>query len=126
MNSTYTTFDINSFSEALEPFRNDLVGIAVESTPNWYWFVDGLTDAGYKMHLTNTFKSKQYDGLKYSDDRHDARWLARMLCLGILPRVISTLARTAPGETCFAGELFWSAAARHRYCLLSPFVLSME
>ncbi len=71
--------------EALEPFRDDLVGIAVESTPNWYWFVDGLTDTGYKMHLTNTFKSKQYDGLKYSDDRHDARWLARLLCLGILP-----------------------------------------
>lgn len=71
--------------EALEPFRDDLVGIVVESTPNWYWFVDALTDAGYKLHLANTFKAQQYDGLKYSDDRHDARWLARMLCLGILP-----------------------------------------
>jgi len=28
---------------------------------------------------------RQYEGLKYVDDRHDARWLARLLQLGILP-----------------------------------------
>ena len=28
---------------------------------------------------------KQYKGLKYSDDQHDAFWLAEMLRLGILP-----------------------------------------
>jgi hypothetical protein len=28
---------------------------------------------------------RQYEGLKYVDDRHDARWLARLLHLGILP-----------------------------------------
>ena len=27
---------------ALEPFREPLVGIVVESTYNWYWLVDGL------------------------------------------------------------------------------------
>jgi hypothetical protein len=28
---------------------------------------------------------RAYEGLKYVDDRHDARWLARLLQLGILP-----------------------------------------
>lgn len=78
----------NNLEEVLKmlaPYQEDVVGIAIESTFNWYWLVDGLMDAGYRVHLVNTSKVKQYDGLKYSDDRHDARWLARLLALGILP-----------------------------------------
>jgi transposase len=37
----------------LEPIRDNLVGIAVESTYNWYWLVDQLTEEGYKLHLAN-------------------------------------------------------------------------
>ena len=37
------------------------------------------------MHLVNTAAVKQYDGLKYSDDQHDASWLAHLMRLGILP-----------------------------------------
>ena len=40
---------------------------------------------GYRVHLTNTCAVKHYSGLKYADDKHDARWLARLLALGILP-----------------------------------------
>jgi transposase len=69
----------------LEPYREEIEGVAVESTWNWYWLVDGLMDAGYRVHLTNTWAAKQWDGLKYTDDRHDARWLAHLLKLGILP-----------------------------------------
>lgn len=69
----------------LQEHRDALEGIAVESTFNWYWLVDGLQDAGYRVHLTNTWAVKKYDGLKYADDRHDARWLAHLLVLGILP-----------------------------------------
>jgi transposase len=69
----------------LEGDRDALEGIAVESTFNWYWLVDGLQDAGYRVHLTNTWAVQQYEGLKYTDDRHDARWLAHLLALGILP-----------------------------------------
>jgi transposase len=70
----------------LEPFRKQLQGIAVESTYNWYWLVDGLMDAGYQpIHLANPSAVKQYEGLKYADDRHDAFWLAHLLALGILP-----------------------------------------
>ena len=41
--------------------------------------------AGYPMRLANPSAMKRYEGLKYSDDRHDARWIAEMLRLGILP-----------------------------------------
>ncbi|VAX12443.1 ISGsu4, transposase [hydrothermal vent metagenome] len=69
----------------LAPYQNDLCGIAVESTFNWYWLVDGLEDAGYSLQLVNTAAVKQYDGLKYSDDHHDAFHLAHLMRLGILP-----------------------------------------
>jgi transposase len=69
----------------LRPYQESIVGAVVESTFNWYWLVDGLAEAGYQMHLTNTWAIKQYEGLKYADDRHDARWLAHLLSLEILP-----------------------------------------
>jgi transposase len=77
--------DLGKVLAMLEPYRGRLAGIAVESTWNWYWLVDGLMSAGYRLHLTNTSAVKQYEGLKHSDDRHDARWLAHLLALGILP-----------------------------------------
>ena len=70
---------------ALEPHRERIVAVAVESTFNWYWLVDGLEEAGHEARLVNTSAVQQYDGLKYSDDRHDARWLAQLMRLGILP-----------------------------------------
>ncbi len=71
---------------ALEPFRNEIQGIVVESTYNWYWLVDGLMDAGYAcVHLANPSAVKQYEGLKHVDDRYDSFWLAHLLSLGILP-----------------------------------------
>jgi hypothetical protein len=77
--------DLDGVLRVLEPHREELEGVAVESTFNWYWLVDGLTDAGYRAHLTNTWAVRQWEGLKYTDDRHDARWLAHLLALGILP-----------------------------------------
>jgi transposase len=71
--------------ETLNPFEEDLVGVAVESTYNWYWIVDGLMEKGYKVHLANPSAIQRYSGLKHSDDKHDAFWLAEMLRLGILP-----------------------------------------
>ena len=70
----------------LSPYREEIEGVAVESTFNWYWLVDGLVDNGHRVHLVNTAAVKQYEGLKYSDDQHDARWLAHLLRLGILPQ----------------------------------------
>jgi transposase len=68
----------------LEPYRADLEGIVVESTYNWYWLVDALQERGYRVHLAHPVANQQYRGLKHSDDRHDAFWLAELLNLGIL------------------------------------------
>lgn len=68
----------------LEPYRADLEGIVVESTYNWYWLVDALQEGGYRVHLAHPVANQQYRGLKHSDDRHDAFWLAELLSLGIL------------------------------------------
>jgi len=70
---------------ALEPYRSTLQGIAVESTYNWYWLVDGLMDASYTVHLAHAPALPRYSGLKHADDLHDARWLAHLLRLGLLP-----------------------------------------
>ena len=71
---------------SLSPYQSAIEGLVVESTFNWYWLVDGLMAAGYRVHLANTAAMQQYEGLKYTDDHTDARWLAHMLRLGILPQ----------------------------------------
>ena len=72
-------------NDILKPFKEEIVGIVVESTYNWYWLVDALMEEGYKVHLANPAAIQQYSGLKHADDKHDAFWLAEMLRLGILP-----------------------------------------
>jgi transposase len=77
--------DMGWIREALVPFQEELVGIVVESTYNWYWLVDGLMEEGYRVYLANPSAIQRYVGLKHADDKHDAFWLAEMLRLGILP-----------------------------------------
>jgi transposase len=77
--------DLQYIWEALEPYRADLAGCAVESTYNWYWLVDGLQEAGFPMLLAHPGAIRQYDGIKHGNDRTDAQHLARLLRLGILP-----------------------------------------
>jgi transposase len=77
--------ELGKVLEALEPYRAELGGVAVESTYNWYWLVDGLQAASYKVHLANTAKMKRYDGLKHAGDESDALYLAHLLRLEILP-----------------------------------------
>lgn len=77
--------DFSLVRDTLKLFQEELVGIAVESTYNWYWLVDALMGEGYKVHLANPAAIQQYSGLKHADDKHDAFWLAEMLRLGILP-----------------------------------------
>jgi transposase len=69
----------------LEPWRTELMGVVVESTYNWYWLVDGLQAAGFEVKLASTGAIKRYEGLKRSGDEADARYLAHLLRLGILP-----------------------------------------
>ena len=78
--------DLKRILAVMDLYGGAIEGIAIESTFNWYWLVDGLMEAGYRVHLVNTAAVKQYEGLKYGDDHSDARWLAHLLRLGILPQ----------------------------------------
>lgn len=69
----------------LENFKSSLSGVVVESTFNWYWLVDALQANDYNVYLANPCACEQYKGLKHSNDKTDAIWLAEMLRLGILP-----------------------------------------
>lgn len=77
--------DISTITDALTPYSETLAGVAVESTYNWYWLVDGLMAAGFPVQLANPAAIQKYTGLKHADDKHDAFWLAEMLRLNILP-----------------------------------------
>ncbi|TMA88838.1 MAG: IS110 family transposase [Deltaproteobacteria bacterium] len=78
--------DLRLIIEQLSPYQSTLEGIVVESTYNWYWLVDGLMEQEHRVHLANTAAIQQYEGLKYTDDDSDARWLAHLLRLGVLPQ----------------------------------------
>src|SRR5438552_17135660 len=77
--------DLTTILGQLAPYHTEMKGLVVESTYNWYWLVDGLMDADYRVHLANPAAMQQYSGLKYTDDHSDARWLAHLLRLGVLP-----------------------------------------
>ena len=77
--------DLDLIGAALAPFRDQLQGVAVESTYNAYWLLDGLDRAGYPTRMVNTLAVPQYAGLKQADDHTDARHLANLMRLGLLP-----------------------------------------
>ena len=45
--------DLSTIVEQLDPYRPEMKGLVVESTYNWYWLVDGLMEAEYRVHLAN-------------------------------------------------------------------------
>ncbi len=69
----------------LKPFQAHLKSLAVESTYNWYWLVDGLRALSYPVSLANPAQIEQYSGLKHADDKSDAYFLAELQRLNILP-----------------------------------------
>lgn len=77
--------DLEKIIGLMTPWHAELAGVVVESTFSWYWLVDGLKDAGFTVHLAHTTAIKKYAGLKHSGDETDARFLAHLLRLGILP-----------------------------------------
>jgi transposase len=72
--------------KALSPFKKTLKGVAVESTFNWYWLVDGLQENGFNVCLANPAAIQTYSGLKHTDDQWDSFWLAHLLRLKLLPQ----------------------------------------
>ena len=68
----------------LEPYKECMQGIAVEST-QLVLACGRLDGCGTQVHLANPAAIQKYRGMKHSDDNSDAVWLAEMLRLGILP-----------------------------------------
>lgn len=77
--------NLAAVNAALDPFWKRIVALGVESTFNWYWFVDGLRADGRNVKLGNPAKMEQYKGIKITNDLTDADWLAEQLRLGIFP-----------------------------------------
>ena len=77
--------NLAAVNEALDPFWERIKVLGVESTFNWYWFVDGLREQGHNIKLGNPAKMEQYKGLKITNDLTDADWLAEQLRVGISP-----------------------------------------
>lgn len=77
--------DAQVILEVLAMYKEQIEAVAVESTYNWYWLVDALQDDGYTVRLVNTAAVVVYDGLKYSGDIADARHLAHLLRMNLLP-----------------------------------------
>jgi transposase len=77
--------ELSVVEQALRPYAEGLVGVVVESTYNWYWLADGLLEKDYQVHLAHTATLDNYARLKHSDDKSDARWLANLLRLNVLP-----------------------------------------
>ncbi len=78
--------ELKQVLEFLAPMKTRLQSMAVESTFNWYWLVDGLRAQGYPIDLANPAKIEQYSGGKHADDKHDAFHLAELQRLKILPK----------------------------------------
>lgn len=79
--------------EALAPYREAITGLVVESTYNWYWLVDALMDAGYRVHLANTAAIVQYSGKRPGNYR-----IAPSLLRSFIFRLCGSSAATASGD----------------------------
>lgn len=78
--------DLKEVVQFLQPFKAQLQCMAVESTFNWYWLLDGLRERGYPIDLANPARIQQYNGLKHVGDKDDAFHLAELQRLKILPK----------------------------------------
>lgn len=87
---------LEAVEEFLGPLKPQLQSMAVESTFNWYWLVDGLQERDYPIDLANPAKIEQYSGIKHADDKHDAFFLAELQRLKILPKAYIYDAKLRP------------------------------
>lgn len=71
--------------ELLAPYQDRIATIAVESTFNWYWLVDGLQDHRYHVVLANPAAMQPYSGMKHTDDISEAYFLTELLRPNLLP-----------------------------------------
>ena len=54
--------DLGQIRAALEPHQEELAGVVIESTYNWYWLVDGLMDTSYRCIWPTRLRSRSTRG----------------------------------------------------------------
>lgn len=86
---------LEQIKRLLAPYKAELE-IVVESTFNWYWLVDGLQAAGFKVVLAHTLGLHLITGAKVKTDRRDAFALAKLLLAGLIPAAYIYPAATRP------------------------------
>jgi transposase len=69
----------------LEPYKETIRYIGIEATYNWYWIVDGVKDAGYKVRLAHPPAIEGNSGKKRTDDYKEAFNLAHLLRVNNFP-----------------------------------------
>ena len=77
--------DLALILKELSGCQSKLQGIMGGIDLQRYWLVDGLMEQGHRVQLANTAAIQQYEGSECTDDHSDARWLAHLLRLGMLP-----------------------------------------
>lgn len=87
--------ELPRISNLLLPFKPHLQ-IVVESTFNWYWIVDGLSDLGFDLSLAHTLGLSMITKAKVKTDRRDAFTLAKLLRAAVIPKAYIYPASTRP------------------------------
>lgn len=81
---------ILSYLNALiEPTR-----IVIESTANWYWLYDLLTDNGFDVVISNPVKTKAIASARIKNDKLDSHMLAQLLRANLVATVHASSRQT--------------------------------
>ena len=98
--------------EFVASWRDELAGVVVESTYNWYWLVDGLQAAGFEAPLANTAAIGSTTASSTAAmKRTPGIW--RICCgWGFCRRERSCLGMSGPCEISRESACSWCAAAR--------------
>jgi transposase len=73
----------------VEPTR-----IVIESTANWYWLYDLLTDNGFEVVISNPVKTKAIASARIKNDKLDSHMLAQLLRADLVATVHASSKRS--------------------------------
>lgn len=92
--------DSSSLKGFLKGLSKPLKGV-VEAGPTWGWIYDTLTELGVKMIVANPSAVRAIAEAKIKTDKIDARMLASLLRVGLIPEVY------VPTEEVRAQKMLW-------------------
>ena len=76
--------NFTKFKQFIEPFFPDLA-VGCESTYNYYWLLDGCSEAGIPFYLGHAFYMKAIGGNKKKNDPIDAKTIANLMRTNYFP-----------------------------------------